>query len=51
MIIAGFQIQDKLGKFGLSFLTLGDVDIQFAEKGLIWRYTAAEAIPTTSEKG
>lgn len=33
---------------GILFLTLSNVDIQFAEKKLTWRsYTAAEALPTT----
>lgn len=47
IVIAGFQIQDKLRKAGLPFLTLGSVEIRLAEKELVWRYTAAEAIPTT----
>lgn len=35
MIIAGFQIQDKLGKVGMSFLTLKNADVLFAEKELV----------------
>lgn len=34
---------------GMPFLTLSNVDIQFAEGELTWRsYTIAEALPTTS---
>lgn len=47
MVIAGFQIQDKLRNAG-SFLTLSSADIAFAERELVWRtYTAAEAMPMT----
>ena len=66
MVIAGFQVEDKLGKarffqqsfllpetsmevmLEMPFLIFSNVDIQFAEKKLIWRsYTAAEVLATT----
>ena len=66
MVIAGFQVEEKLGRarffqesfllaetsmevvLGMPFLAFSNVDIQFAEKELIWRsYTAAEALSTT----
>ena len=34
---------------GISFLTLSNADIKFAQKELTWRsYTAAKALPTTN---
>ena len=68
MVIAAFQIKDKLGRarffqktflladtsievvLRMPFLTLGNTNIQFAEKELIWRsYTTKEALPTTQK--
>ena len=66
MVIAGFQVEDKLGRawffqesfllaktsmevvLRMPFLTLSNINIQFAAKKLTWRsYTTAEALPTT----
>lgn len=64
MAIAGFSLQEKLGRvrffeetlanqnmevvLGMPFLTLGNANLRFGEKELVWRSdTAAEALPTT----
>ena len=44
-LVADTRIEVVLG---MPFLTLGNADIRFAERELVWRtYSAAEALPTT----
>lgn len=48
MVVAGFRIQNKLRKTGMSSFTLSIADLRFAVGEFVWRSnTVVEALPMT----